>query len=106
MLINLVQNGVEAVDGREDGRVVVRASRADGRWQLTVSDNGPGVTDEMARRIFEPLYTTKEKGTGLGLAIVSAAVRRHGGAIRVDSSGSGATFVVEWPDAVPGQALT
>ena len=106
VLINLVQNGVEAVDGREDGRVVVRASRADGRWQLTVSDNGPGVTDEMARRIFEPLYTTKEKGTGLGLAIVSAAVRRHGGAIRVDSSGSGATFVVEWPDAVPGQALT
>ena len=105
VLINLVQNAVEAVDGREDGRVVVRASRLDGHWQLTVSDNGPGVDAEAARHVFEPLYTTKAKGTGLGLAIVSAAVRRHGGAIRLDSSSGGATFVVEWPDAAAGSPM-
>ena len=97
VLINLVQNGVEAVDGRADGRVVVRAACAGGHWRLTVSDNGPGVPAEAVRHIFEPLYTTKAKGTGLGLAIVSAVVRRHGGAIQVDSTSSGANFVVEWP---------
>ena len=104
VLINLVQNGVEALDGREGGRVVVRAGRSGDRWQLTVGDNGPGVPPETAAHIFEPLYTTKPKGTGLGLAIVSGAVRRHGGTIRLETGAGGATFVVEWPDQVPTQA--
>jgi two-component system sensor histidine kinase HydH len=104
VLINLVQNAVEALEGREGGRVVVRAVRSGGRWRLTIEDNGPGVPPESAARIFEPLYTTKAKGTGLGLAIVAAAVRRHGGTIRVDNSANGATFVVEWPAELPAGA--
>jgi signal transduction histidine kinase len=104
VLINLVQNGVEALEGREGGRVVLRASRGGGQWRLTVSDNGPGVPADAAARIFEPLYTTKAKGTGLGLAIVSAAVRRHGGTIRVESGDAGSTFVVEWPEQLPAAA--
>jgi signal transduction histidine kinase len=104
VLINLVQNAVEALEGREGGRVVLRASRGGGRWRLTVSDNGPGVPAELTARIFEPLYTTKAKGTGLGLAIVSAAVRRHGGTVRVESGDAGSTFVVEWPEQLPAAA--
>jgi len=72
-----------------------------GNWaELSISDSGVGMPDDVRERIFEPFYTTKMigEGTGLGLAIVDGIVRRHGGYIGVDSApGKGTTFSVYLP---------
>jgi signal transduction histidine kinase len=100
ILVNLVQNAVEAMPG-DKGEVVVLAETNAGEsgdpvWRLSVQDDGPGIPPDVASRIFEPLFTTKAKGTGLGLAIVSTVVKRHGGAIRVETEpGKGTKFIVE-----------
>ena len=86
---NLVQNGLDAVTGRTDGRVTVRSSGAlgeDGRLRavrLTVLDNGPGFADNVLQRAFEPYVTTKSKGTGLGLAVVKKIADEHRARLRV-----------------------
>jgi two-component system sensor histidine kinase PilS (NtrC family) len=58
---------------------------------LSISDNGPGITPEEAKQIFEPFYTTRPDGTGLGLAIVRQTIEAHGGSILVDASEIGGT---------------
>jgi signal transduction histidine kinase len=97
VLINLVQNAVEALAGRADGHVTVTAAKISGGWRLVVEDNGPGMPPDVVRKVFEPLFTTKVKGTGLGLAIVSGIVKRHQGTIRCESeAGKGTRFLIEW----------
>ena len=80
VLMNLVQNAVEAVRDEPAGQVVVRveAVRA-GFVDITVEDNGPGVAKEFAARLFEPYATTKTAGTGLGLAIAQRIAMEHDG---------------------------
>lgn len=99
VLINLIQNGSEAIPGDRDGIVRVSASGGDDApFLVSISDNGVGMAD--TRKIFQPLFTTKTKGTGLGLAIVAGMVTRHGGRIRVESeTGKGSTFHIELPQA-------
>jgi nitrogen fixation/metabolism regulation signal transduction histidine kinase len=88
---NLVQNGLDAVSERPDGRVVVntKQSRAeDGSvraLRLTLSDNGPGFAEAVLRRAFEPYVTTKSKGTGLGLAVVKKIADEHGARIQLSN---------------------
>jgi two-component system nitrogen regulation sensor histidine kinase NtrY len=66
--------------------------------KFKISDNGPGIPDELKERIFEPYYTTKKKGSGLGLAIVSKVVSDHSGFIRLAKSELGGTaFLIELP---------
>ena len=97
VLINLTQNAVEAMEPRGSGRVTIAAERGDGRYRMTIEDDGPGIAPEVAANVFEPLFTTKVKGTGLGLAIVAGIVKRHQGMISVQSKvGRGTTFVIEW----------
>ena len=101
ILVNLVQNAVEAVD-RETGRVTVSAREEGGWFRLNVTDNGVGIPPEAQARIFEPLFTTKQRGTGLGLPIVASMVQRHGARIELDSEiGRGTTFTIVFPQ---GQA--
>ncbi|HSB61779.1 MAG TPA: ATP-binding protein, partial [Vicinamibacteria bacterium] len=98
VLINLVDNAVEATDKR--GRVVISTEfdRAQGRARLSVADDGPGIHPEDRERLFVPHFSTKRRGSGLGLAIVSRIVQEHHGAIRVeDNQPRGARFVVELP---------
>jgi signal transduction histidine kinase len=66
---------------------------------ITVSDNGPGMTDEVLSQIFMPYFSTKgERGTGLGVPIVVNAVQDHGGALHLQSTlGVGTTFTIYWP---------
>jgi PAS domain S-box-containing protein len=82
---NILQNAVEAVNGK--GRIEVHCTEADlnGRSALRVTfrDNGPGLSLEQRRRIFDPFFTTKSRGTGLGMAIAKRIVDAHGGAILV-----------------------
>jgi two-component system nitrogen regulation sensor histidine kinase NtrY len=100
VLINLVDNAIEATEKR--GRVVISTEfdRAHGRVRLGVSDDGPGIRSEDKDKLFVPTFSTKRRGSGLGLAIVSRIVQEHQGAIRVeDNAPRGARFVVELPAA-------
>jgi signal transduction histidine kinase len=98
VIINLVENARDAVAG--GGRIRVSTSAADGRVELTVSDDGPGLSDEARAKLFTPYFTTKARGTGLGLAIVHRIVSDHGGEIRVGGvPGEGAVFTVALPKA-------
>jgi signal transduction histidine kinase len=66
-----------------------------GEVELYVADSGPGVPAELAEKLFEPFFTTREDGTGLGLPIVRQIVQAHGGSIRVgERAGGGARFEI------------
>jgi len=99
---NLVQNALDAVQDRPEGRVVVRTQQAfteagePRALRLLISDNGPGFAEKVLKRAFEPYVTTKTKGTGLGLAVVKKIADEHGARIRLANlhSGGGETALV------------
>lgn len=98
VLTNLVKNAVEAI-GERPGKVTLDAepARRGGRngVSLVVRDDGPGMTEEVRVRLFEPYFTTKAEGTGLGLSIVERIVAEHDGALDVESEvGRGTVFRV------------
>ncbi len=92
---NLVQNALDAVTDQPDGRVristaVVRTEQGELRAvRLQVIDNGPGFSDKVLKRAFEPYVTTKSKGTGLGLAVVKKIADEHGARVRIINLGTG-----------------
>ena len=97
---NLLQNSVEANDAGGEIHIETSiAEHSDKKWaQLTVRDNGPGMTEQIKQQVFTPYFTTKRKGTGLGLAIVHRIVTEHGGNILVESEpDKGTTFEVRLP---------
>ena len=91
---NLVQNALDAVIERPDGRVRVCTEAAANEQgevravRLIVIDNGPGFSEKVLKRAFEPYVTTKTKGTGLGLAVVKKIADEHGARIRIVNLGS------------------
>jgi two-component system nitrogen regulation sensor histidine kinase NtrY len=101
-LANLVDNAAEAVQSsmvREISIVTALGASRDA-VEITVSDTGHGVTQELKERLFLPYFSTKKRGTGLGLAIVSRIIEDHRGSIRVEENRPvGARFVVELPVA-------
>ncbi len=96
MVLSLVRNAIEALveAGTPSRKVTIRTRRApDGRIELSVGDNGPGVGPEMAERLFMPFVTTKSRGTGLGLAISQSIAQAHGATIAYrPNEPSGACF--------------
>jgi two-component system nitrogen regulation sensor histidine kinase NtrY len=98
VLINLLDNAVSVL-GREGViNVTLRVVQDGSKARLEVADNGPGMSDEVKLRIFEPYFSTRTTGTGLGLAIAQTIVHEHGGVIRVaDNHPVGAVFAVELP---------
>lgn len=98
VVVNLVDNAIEAVERRGRVRVSTAWDRAQARARLVVEDDGPGVPAEDRERLFVPSFSTKRRGSGLGLAIVARIVQEHNGTIRVeDADPRGARFVVELP---------
>lgn len=98
VLLNLFRNAIEAM---EDGGVLTIQTAYDTVIQVVqiyIKDTGRGIPPDVASRLFDPFYTTKQKGTGLGLAISQQIVEEHGGAIAVDiTEPQGATFIVTLP---------
>ena len=95
---NLLDNAIDAVGG--DGRVGVRSAREGDKVLVEISDDGPGIPEEVRARIFEPFFTTKDvgAGTGIGLDISHrVVVEEHGGDIRVESSPGDTRFQVRLP---------
>ncbi|MEQ8978492.1 MAG: ATP-binding protein, partial [Deltaproteobacteria bacterium] len=104
VLANLVMNGIQAA-GKGNAKLWIRIARipATGLVEIRVEDNGPGVPQDVAEKVFEPYYTTKTEGTGLGLAIVKKIVLQHGGSIALRRSPvGGASFVILLPPAPHG----
>jgi two-component system nitrogen regulation sensor histidine kinase NtrY len=103
-IVNLVDNAVEAMDGR--GRIEIATSLSTGKRyvRVEVADDGPGVPSTDREKLFLPYFTTKKRGTGLGLAIVHRIVADHHGRVRVrDAEPSGARFVIELPLGTRGK---
>ena len=98
---NLIDNAAEAMQNSLHRELrVTTALLLSGMVELTVSDTGPGLTDEMRERLFLPYFSTKQRGTGLGLAIASKIVQEHHGTIRAEkNTPAGARFIIELPAA-------
>jgi signal transduction histidine kinase len=107
VFLNLLTNARHAVEGSPVRRLSVRSRREPGARLpvvVEVADTGVGFSTEVARRLFQPFFTTKESGHGLGLSISRSIVTDHGGTIDAESvPGRGATFTVRLPSA-PGAA--
>jgi len=103
VLMNLIVNAQHALQKRgSPRRLTIRTHHGQGRVELEVSDNGPGVREELVERIFEPFFTTKPQGvgTGIGLSVCRNVVTGHGGEITVASNRQGgALFRVALPAA-------
>jgi two-component system C4-dicarboxylate transport sensor histidine kinase DctB len=97
VLINLLQNALEALDsggGNGEARVDVRVETADDDVVLHVQDNGPGIAPEVLETLFTPFNTSKPQGLGLGLVISRDILADYGGRIEVASSKAGAHFTI------------
>lgn len=108
VVMNLVQNALDAVAGCDSPLIRLTLTTADGLGVLIVSDNGPGVDEATAAMIFDPFFTTKPvgQGTGLGLSISHKIVEEHGGTLAfmpsADPDCPGASFRLELPLATEG----
>ncbi|HVE84101.1 MAG TPA: ATP-binding protein [Myxococcales bacterium] len=92
---NLLKNAVQASPAGAEVRV--RGSLQDARYRIEVEDAGAGVPPELAEKIFEPFYTTREKGTGLGLPLARKIAAAHHGQLTVSSGPGRTVFTLELP---------
>jgi two-component system, NtrC family, sensor kinase len=108
VLLNIVVNAAQAIttDGQHTGShglgcIRIRSERLPDAVRIVISDDGPGMSAEVKRKVFDPFFTTKPvgKGTGQGLSMAYAViVQKHGGEIEVESApGQGATFTITLP---------
>ncbi len=113
VLLNLLINATDAVQGRPDASIRITITAADARVIIRIVDNGCGVQQEDLERLFDPFFTTKATGTGLGLAICRRLCAAMNGTIRLESEpGRGSVAVVDLaqsarpggPRDVPGPA--
>lgn len=97
VLVNILQNAREAMDGHGQIDVTIRYDENDSIL-ITIGDNGPGIPPDKIDKIFEAYFTTRAKGTGLGLAIVKHNTEMYGGKISVESVlGKGTRFLLKFP---------
>ncbi len=107
VIVNLVSNASEAMVGKagdtnaittEDPRITLSTRSRDGFAEITVEDNGPGISPENLRKIREPLFTTKSFGVGLGIPAIEKILKNHGGSLEIESTeGAGTTMTAKIP---------
>jgi len=105
VVVNLMMNACEALATKEgERRIGVATAARDGRVELVVWDNGPGLSPQVGARVFEPFVTTKPGGLGVGLAICRSIAERHGGHLRAYSpAGGGARLTLTLPAQDAGE---
>ena len=100
---NLITNAIQAMQDQESGILAmkIRPNPDDPKMvDVHISDNGPGIPEELRKRVFEPFFTTKhEEGTGLGLAITRRIIMMHKGSIELESFPGGTLFKIQFPAA-------
>ena len=96
VIINLIQNSLEAMQETADRRLSLTASgNESGQVQITVTDNGPGISGEVLEKIFLPFYSTKTNKSGIGLSLSQQIMMHHNARLEVRSEpGKGATFTL------------
>ncbi|MEM6852756.1 MAG: HAMP domain-containing sensor histidine kinase, partial [Pseudomonadota bacterium] len=108
ILLNLSRNAAQALSAQKDeeerGKIVITAEWAGAAAKVRVSDNGPGLPPRAIKHLFEPFKgSARPGGSGLGLAIARELAHGHGGQLTLESSSEdGATFLIELPNAHPG----
>lgn len=85
VLINLLKNAMQAVEGLENATVVIKTAMVNNGLAITVSDNGSGIPRDIQEDIFIPFFTTKQTGSGIGLSLSRQIIRMHGGELTVTS---------------------
>jgi C4-dicarboxylate-specific signal transduction histidine kinase len=107
VLINLILNGIDAIDLRKHreaghkGKIELRAAFQNGRVKIMVQDNGTGISEEHKRKVFDPFFTSKDhgKGTGLGLYVSYNIIKDLGGELSFSSKeNQGTIFFIELPN--------
>jgi two-component system nitrogen regulation sensor histidine kinase NtrY len=95
VMVNLVKNAFQATEHMEGARVSIHSGLSNnGQPQITISDNGPGIPEDILDKIFIPFFTTKENGSGIGLSLSRQIMQMHGGNLKVNSVPGKQTSVV------------
>ena len=93
VLFNLLRNGIEAMQDQPRRELVVTTSRVkEGMVEISVADTGPGLPEEVRKKLFQPFVTTKASGMGVGLSVCKAIVEAHRGRLWADDNPSGGTI--------------
>jgi signal transduction histidine kinase len=101
-LLNMINNAVEAMHNTKEPRLVISTFVEDENVCLMVTDNGPGVSEDVMTKIRQPLFTTKTSGTGLGVPAIEQIAVQHGGRLDIHSvAGHGAAFKLVLPRTAP-----
>ena len=104
VLLNLVRNSVEAMQGCERRELAVRAISNGGAVEVSVTDSGPGLPANVREKLFQPFVTTKESGMGVGLSICRSIIEAQGGRLWLADSPLGAAFHFTLPVAANASA--
>ncbi len=98
VMINVITNALQAFDEAPDRvqKLEISSRTVDERYEIIVSDNGPGMSEEVLARIYEPMYSTKTFGVGLGVPIIKNVLESHGGGVEYHSEVGKGTTVVMW----------
>lgn len=101
IVINLLLNARDALEGVEQPALTLEARSSGELVELVLTDNGPGIPEEIAEKIFEPFFTTKPvgSGTGLGLSVSRELAEHNGGQLQAETRATGARFVLSFPAA-------
>jgi nitrogen fixation/metabolism regulation signal transduction histidine kinase len=91
VVLNLIKNAIEALETTESPRIWLEGRMDLGRTILRVTDNGPGIPDEVREQIFIPFFTTKRSGSGIGLSLSRQILTAHSGDIAIQSDADGTT---------------
>ena len=94
VLINLLKNALEAVQGQEGAAVSLVADVHEQQFRIRVQDNGPGISSELQEQVFIPFFTTKALGSGIGLALSRQIIRQHGGSLTLNSVPGDTVFTI------------